>query len=372
MAIKYLSEAHPEIHPVVSKGGRWSNAGRRKQQQHSDVLGMLGVFERGSSLCGQLREIAHWIQEPHIRPDAPRFRKACHFYPDGRRIAGSTSQASGSAPGGRQAAQSPSRHGAHGYFPSDGEVRSLSSGPCVSRSWCRSCGSVAQRGTTPAEEESGASSGSNFSEESGVPGESQLEGEGVAEAIGVIRACQNRGESLWTPGVICRLFETPELPHKVFPEAAKAMAEQAAAAPEATAIDPTAAGSTPAVVPPTPGTEPKSPHSLPSVIFRPGRLIEKTLMIEAADGSSVPVPPAIPEEASAPSAASGAFVAKLSEPWPDSRGARVCASEATACGYGLWFLPRVSSRTTKASWKQPALLSKAQTSSSDFAGAEKL
>ncbi|OLP88370.1 hypothetical protein AK812_SmicGene30319 [Symbiodinium microadriaticum] len=86
----------------------------------------------------------------------------------------------------------------------------------------------------------------------------------------------------------------------VFPEAAKAMAEQAAAAPEATAIDPTAAAASTdtaagaAVVPPTPGTEPKSPHSLPSVIFRPGRLIEKTLMIEAADGSSVPAPPAIP------------------------------------------------------------------------------
>ena len=71
--------------------------------------------------------------------------------------------------------------------------------------------------------------------------------------------------------------------------------------PEATAIDPTAAAASTdttagaAVAPPTPGTEPKSPHSLPSVIFRPGRLIEKTLMIEAADGSSVPVPPAIPK-----------------------------------------------------------------------------
>ena len=49
-----------------------------------------------------------------------------------------------------------------------------------------------------------------------------------------------------------------------------------------------------ASVPPTPRTEAKSPASLPSVIFRPGRLIQKTLMIEAADGSSVPAPPAIP------------------------------------------------------------------------------
>ena len=158
---------------------------------------------------------------------------------------------------------------------------------------------VVQSPTTPAE--SGDSSGSDSSEISGVSGESRLEGEGVAEAIGVIRSCQDKGESLWTPGVVCRLFGTPELPHKFFPEAAKAMAEQAAAAPEATAIDPTAAAASTdtaagaAVVPPTPGTEPKSPHSLPSVIFRPGRLIEKTLMIEAADGSSVPVPPAIPK-----------------------------------------------------------------------------
>ena len=157
---------------------------------------------------------------------------------------------------------------------------------------------VVRSPTTPAE--SGDSSGSDSSEISGVSGESRLEGEGVAEAIGVIRSCQDKGESLWTPGVVCRLFGTPELPHKVFPEAAKAMAEQAAAAPEATAIDPTAAAASTdtaagaAVVPPTPGTEPKSPQSLPSVIFRPGRLIEKTLMIEAADGISVPAPPAIP------------------------------------------------------------------------------
>ena len=161
---------------------------------------------------------------------------------------------------------------------------------------------VVQSPTTPAEDSS-----SDSSEISEVSGESRLEGEGVGEAIGVIRSCQDKGESLWTPGVVCRLFRTPEFPHKVFPEAAKAMAEQAAAAaPEATAIDPsgaaassdTAAGAAAAVaamVPPTPaGTEPKSPQSLPSVIYRPGRLVEKTLMIEASDGSSVPAPPAIP------------------------------------------------------------------------------
>ena len=40
MAIKYLSEAHP----VVTKGGRWSNAGRRKGQL-PNVLGMLGYLK---------------------------------------------------------------------------------------------------------------------------------------------------------------------------------------------------------------------------------------------------------------------------------------------------------------------------------------
>ena len=75
--------------------------------------------------------------------------------------------------------------------------------------------------TTPAEDSSDSSS-----EVSEVSGESQLEGEGVGEAIGVIRSCQDKGESLWTPGVVCRLFGTPEFPHRVFPEAAAAMGEK--------------------------------------------------------------------------------------------------------------------------------------------------
>ena len=154
--------------------------------------------------------------------------------------------------------------------------------------------------TTPAEDSSDSSS-----EVSEVSGESQLEGEGVGEAIGVIRSCQDKGESLWTPGVVCRLFGTPEFPHRVFPEAAAAMGEKSAgAAPEATAIDPsgaaassdTAAGTAAAIAamaPPTPAaTEPKSPASLASVIYRPGRLVEKTLM--ASDGSTVPLPPGVP------------------------------------------------------------------------------
>ena len=155
--------------------------------------------------------------------------------------------------------------------------------------------------TTPAEDSSDSSS-----EVSEVSGESQLEGEGVAEAIGVIRSCQDKGESLWTPGVVSRVFGTPALPHRVFPEAAAAAVGEKSAGitPEATAIDPsgaaassdTAAGTAAAIAamaPPTPAaTEPKSPASLASVIYRPGRLVEKTLM--ASDGSTVPLPPGVP------------------------------------------------------------------------------
>ena len=155
--------------------------------------------------------------------------------------------------------------------------------------------------TTPAEDSSDSSS-----EVSEVSGESQLEGEGVAEAIGVIRSCQDKGESLWTPGVVSRVFGTPELPHRVFPEAAAAAVGEKSAGitPEATAIDPSgaaassdaAAGTAAAIAamaPPTPAaTEPKSPASLASVIYRPGRLVEKTLM--ASDGSTVPLPPGVP------------------------------------------------------------------------------
>ena len=145
--------------------------------------------------------------------------------------------------------------------------------------------------TTPAEDNSSDSS----SEASEVSGESQLEGEGVAEAIGVIRSCQDKGESLWTPGVVSRLFGTPEFPHKVFPEAAAMTAKFAATASEATGIDPsgaaassdaaagTAAGIA-AMAPPTPAaTEPKSPASLASVIYRPGRLVEKRRLMYHLD-----------------------------------------------------------------------------------------
>ena len=149
---------------------------------------------------------------------------------------------------------------------------------------------VVRSPTTPASSGEGDSS-SESSEVSGVSGESLLEGDGVAEAIGTLRSLQAKGdgESLWSPGVVCRLFGTPELPHKCFPEAA------ISAAPKASAPMVGAASSDAAMVPPTPD----SPASLPSVIFRPGRLIEKTLiettpMIRAEDGSLVPAPPSIP------------------------------------------------------------------------------
>ena len=206
---------------------------------------------------------------------------------------------------------------------------------------------VVQSPTTPAE--SGDSSGSDSSEVSGVSGESRLEGEGVAEAIGVIRSCQDKRESLWTPGVVCRLFETPELPANVFPEVTKAMEEQAGPAGDVAAPD-AAAASTDVVagtasVPPTPRTEAKSPASLPSVIFRPGRLIQKTLMIEAADGSSVPAPPAIPPRHPLPQP----------PPAPLNQGSRTLARLARSASLyfqspRLWLkvLPRLNSQTTKA------------------------
>ena len=142
--------------------------------------------------------------------------------------------------------------------------------------------------TTPAEESSDSSS-EGVSE---VSGESQLEGEGVAESIGVLRSLGT--ETLWQPGVITRVFGTPALPHRVFPEAAAAAVGEKSAG--AAASSDTAAGTTAAIsamAPPTPAaTEPKSPASLASVIYRPGRLVEKTLL--ASDGSTVPLPPGVP------------------------------------------------------------------------------
>ena len=114
LAIKYLSEAHP----VVTKGGKWNGAMRAGAKDSSRTS---LVFERGSSLRRQLREVAFWIQGPYLRPDTPRFRTSCHLDP-GRRslcleIHHRQPRCACAAPNGRQAAQSPNTHGTHGCVP---------------------------------------------------------------------------------------------------------------------------------------------------------------------------------------------------------------------------------------------------------------
>ena len=293
-AIQSLSEAPPEV-PSVTKGGRWSNAGRagrRKQQrqEYPSAVGVLAYLKKALKCVDSFDRAPTGYNSLLLGPSAAMVLER----PEG-------ASAADEAESWKYIAASIAAR-VQGLL--DKKRRKNQAVTDMTAVYLQTAKSaprprpVVQSPTTPAE--SGDSSGSDSSEISEVSGESRLEGEGVGEAIGVIRSCQDKGESLWTPGVVCRLFGTPELPHKVFPEAAKAMAEQAVAAPEATAIDPAAAATSTdtaagaAVVPPTPGTEPKSPHSLPSVIYRPGRLVEKTLMIEAADGSSVPAPPAIP------------------------------------------------------------------------------
>ena len=185
--------------------------------------------------------------------------------------------------------------------------------------------------TTPAEEESSASSGSDSSEVSGVSGESQLEGEGVAEASGVIRACQDKGESLWTPGVICRLFETPD---NVFPEATKAMEEQAGSAGDAAAPDAAAASTEVAAGAAAVHAEDRSKVPFQFAVCD---IQTRAFDSENADDRGCrrelgACSTGYPYTASAPSAAAGSFEPGLPEPWPDSRGARVCTSKATVCG----------------------------------------
>ena len=144
--------------------------------------------------------------------------------------------------------------------------------------------------TTPAEESSDSSS-EGVSE---VSGESQLEGEGVAESIGILRSLGT--ETLWQPGVITRVFGTPALPVRLFPEVGAAASSSnpvGGIAAGTSAMAPPTPAATPAIAPPTPAvTEPKSPASLASVIHRPGMLVAKTLL--ASDGSTVPLPPGVP------------------------------------------------------------------------------
>ena len=128
--------------------------------------------------------------------------------------------------------------------------------------------------------------------------------EGVAESIGILRSLGT--EMLWQPGVITRVFGTPALPARQYPEVGAAAALGETSAGDASSSNPAAgiAAGTPAMAPPTPaatpgmipptpaGTEPKSPASLASVIHRPGMLVAKTLL--ASDGSTVPLPPGVP------------------------------------------------------------------------------
>ena len=131
--------------------------------------------------------------------------------------------------------------------------------------------------TTPAEESSDSSS-EGVSE---VSGESQLEGEGVAESIGILRSLGT--ETLWQPGVITRVFGTPALPARLFPEVGAAAALGEKSAGDASSSNPAAgiAAGTPAMAPPTPAatpamapptpmaTEPKSPASLAGISYSP-------------------------------------------------------------------------------------------------------
>ena len=279
VAIQYLSESPPEG-AASTRGGRWSNtgrAGRKKQQEYPTAVGVLAYLQKALKCVDCFDKAPTGYNSLLLGPAA-----LCLERPQ-------SASAADEGEAWKYLAASVAVRVQRLLDKKRVKNRVVTEMTAVYLQTAKSAPRprpIVRSPTTPAE--SGDSS-SDSSEISGVSGESLLEGDGVAEAIGSIRSCQDKGESLWTPGVVCRLFGTPELPHKVFPEAAKAMAEQGKA------IDPgAAAASTAAVVPPTPGTEPKSPHSLPSVIFRPGRLIEKTLMIKAADGSSVPAPPSIP------------------------------------------------------------------------------
>ena len=297
-AVQYLGEAPPE--EPATRGGRWHSGrgGRRKQQQQQDYPTSVGVL-----LCLKkaLKCIDCFDRAPtgyHGLLLGPSSAMALER-PDG-----------GSASDEREAwkyiAASIAARVQRLLDKKRAKNRAVTEMTAIYLQTPKAAAAKPRpvqppTPTTPAEDNSSDSS----SEVSEVSGESQLEGEGVGEAIGVIRSCQDKGESLWTPGVVCRLFGTPEFPHKVFPEAAAAVAEKsAAAAPEATGIDPSApaassdaaagtAAAIAAMAPPTlAATEPKSPQSLASVIYRPGRLVEKTLM--ASDGSTVPLPPGVP------------------------------------------------------------------------------
>ena len=257
-AVQYLGEAPPQEEPM--RGGRWSNAprgGRKKQQQQESpttvgtllylkkALKCIDCFDRSPSgyrglLLGPSSAMAL------ERPDgatASDEREAWKYL-----VASIATRVQRLLD--KKRAKKPHGGCYDGYLVAAAKPR-----PVQPRT-----------PTTPAEESSDSSS-EGVSE---VSGESQLEGEGVAESIGILRSLGT--ETLWQPGVITRVFGTPALPHRVFPEAAAAAVGEKSVG--AAASSDTAAGTAAAIsamAPPTPAaTEPKSPASLASVIYRPG------------------------------------------------------------------------------------------------------
>ena len=285
-AVQYLGEAPPQEEPA--RGGRWSNAprgGRKKQQQQQEYPTSVGVL---LYLKNALKCIDCFDRSPSgyrgllLGPSAATVLER----PDG-------ATASDEREAWKYLVASIATRVQRLLDKKRAKNRMVGAMTAI---WLQTPKAAAAKPrpvqprtpTTPAEESSDSSS-EGVSE---VSGESQLEGEGVAESIGILRSLGT--ETLWQPGVITRVFGTPALPHRVFPEAAAAAVGEKSAG--AAASSDTAAGTAAAIsamAPPTPAaTEPKSPASLASVIYRPGRLVEKTLL--ASDGSTVPLPPGVP------------------------------------------------------------------------------
>ena len=315
----------------------------------SQCAGYAGIFEGSSSMCGQFRPSAHGLSKPPVWTCAPRFRKAVQQHGNGRgvllEVHHRKHRCAGAAPGGRQAAQSQGRHGAYCYFPSDGEVRSSSSCPCFSRSWCRSCGSVAQRG----------------------PHNTGRRGKRCQQWIGFLRGFWG----VWGKPAGRRRSGGGYRGYSCLPESGGVLVDPwcyLSSLRDARASSQGFPGSRQG----DGRTGRSSPRGHRNRSYSSSRLYRHSGWsgsgaANSGDRAEIPTQPALsdlqtrafdrenaddrgcrwklgagatrdPEEASAPSAASGAFFAKLSysEPWPDSRGARVCSSEATACGCGFF------------------------------------
>ena len=191
---------------MVTKGGRWSNAGRRKSEA-PNVLGMLAYLKEALRCVDNFNKAPTGYNSLLLGPAALVFERPASASPADEAESRKYLTASMAARVQRLVDKKRRKNQAVTEITAV-YLQTAKSAPRPRP--------VVRSPTTPAESDD--SSGSDSSEISGVSGESRLEGEGVAEAIGVIRSCQDKGESLWTPGVVCRLFETPELPPNVFPE----------------------------------------------------------------------------------------------------------------------------------------------------------